>query len=77
MTVRLPDDLRARLEAESFATGVSRAELVRRGVAMALDNSQRRRHRRELPVFDSGRSRTSDAMDDSVRERIEERAARR
>lgn len=75
--MRLPDELGARLDAESSATGVSKAELVRRGIAMVLGSAEQPKRRRELPVFDSGRSRTPDDMDDSVREHIKERATRR
>ncbi|SCG05521.1 Ribbon-helix-helix domain-containing protein [Streptomyces sp. Ncost-T6T-2b] len=76
-TVYLPDELEVRLDAESSATGVSKAELIRRGIAMLLDSAERPKRSRELPVFDSGRSRTPDEMDDAVYEHIKERAARR
>ncbi|NEE35505.1 CopG family transcriptional regulator [Streptomyces sp. SID7982] len=76
-SVHLPDDGQARLDAESSATRVGAAELIRRGIAMPLDSAERPKRSRELPVFDSGRSRTSDEMDDAVYEHIKERAAHR
>ncbi|MET9767365.1 ribbon-helix-helix protein, CopG family [Streptomyces sp. NPDC006415] len=76
-SAHLPDDWEARLDAESSATGVSKAELVRRGIAMLLDSAERPKRSRELPVFDSGRSRAPDEMDDAVYEHIKERAAHR
>lgn len=76
-TVYLPEDLEARLDAEAAATGISKAELIRRGIALLLEYAERPKRSRELPVFDSGRPRTPDEMDDSVYEHIKERAARR
>ncbi|MBL1289369.1 ribbon-helix-helix domain-containing protein [Streptomyces sp. For3] len=76
-TVYLPEELEARLDAESSATGVSKAELIRRGIAMVLDDAERPKRSRKLPVFDSGRPLTPEAMDDAVYEHIKERAARR
>lgn len=76
-TVYLPEELEVRLDAESSATGVSKAELIRRGIAMILDEAERPKRRRELPVFDSGRPLTPEAMDDAVYAHIKERAARR
>ncbi|WP_455352836.1 ribbon-helix-helix domain-containing protein [Streptomyces sp. SYSU K217416] len=76
-TVYLPEELEIRLDAESAATGVSKAELIRKGIALLLDNSTRPRQSRPLPVFDSGRPLTPDEMDDVVYEHIKERAARR
>lgn len=76
-TVYLPDDLDVRLEAESASSGVSKAELIRRGVALVLDNSPRRRPADPLPVFDSGRPLTVDEMDELVQEQARVRAARR
>ncbi|WP_097870245.1 CopG family transcriptional regulator [Streptomyces sp. rh34] len=76
-TVYLPEELEVRLDAESSATGVSKAELIRRSIALLLDGAERPKRTRELPVFDSGRSRTADEMDDSVYEHIKERTARR
>ncbi|MFJ9529528.1 ribbon-helix-helix protein, CopG family [Streptomyces cyaneofuscatus] len=66
-----------RLDAESAATGVSKAELIRRSIALLLDHAERPKRSRELPVFDSGRSLTPDEMNESVYEHIKERAARR
>ncbi|MET9590745.1 hypothetical protein ABZY45_07220 [Streptomyces sp. NPDC006516] len=52
-------------------------ELIRRGIAMILDEAERPKRRRELPVFDSGRPLTPEAMDDAVYAHIKDRAARR
>lgn len=76
-TVYLPDELEVRLDAESAATGISKAELIRRGIAMLLDASTRPKQSQPLPVFHSGRSRSADEMDQDVYEHIRERAARR
>ncbi|MFI9461778.1 CopG family transcriptional regulator [Streptomyces xiamenensis] len=76
-TVYLPEDLEVRLDAEAAATGVSKAELIRRGIAMLLENSVRPRKSHPLPVFESGRPMSAEAMDDSIYAHIKERAARR
>lgn len=76
-TVYLTDELEVRLDAEAAATGVSKAELIRRGVAMLLDASDRPKNDAALPVFRSGRSRTADEMDDAVYAHIKQQAARR
>lgn len=76
-TVYLPEELEVRLDAEASATGVSKAELIRQGIAMLLDSSTRPKKSRALPVFNSGRPLTADAMDDELYEHIKERAARR
>ena len=76
-TVYLPDELEVRLDAESAATGISKAELIRRGIVMLLDASPRPKQHQPLPVFHSGRSRDSDEMDRDIYEHIKERAARR
>ncbi|MEV0683947.1 CopG family transcriptional regulator [Nocardia sp. NPDC050378] len=76
-TVYLPEALEMRLDAEAAATGVSKAELIRRGIAMLLDTSDRPKHNAPLPVFRSGRSRTADEMDDDVYSHIKQQAARR
>jgi Arc/MetJ-type ribon-helix-helix transcriptional regulator len=76
-TVYLPDELEVRLDAESAATGVSKAELIRQGIAMLLDASARPKQAGPLPVFHSGRSRDADEMDREIYEHIKERAARR
>jgi hypothetical protein len=73
----LPEDLEIRLDAEAAATGVSKAELIRRGITMLLEHSTRPRQSRPLPVFDSGRPQTAEAMDDALYQHIKERAARR
>ncbi|MBO0854225.1 MAG: ribbon-helix-helix domain-containing protein [Nocardia sp.] len=76
-TVYLPDELEVRLDAESAATGVSKAELIRRGIAMLLDSSDRPRNDTPLPVFHSGRSRSADEMNEDVYRQIKQRSARR
>lgn len=76
-TVYLPAELDVRLEAESASSGVSKAELIRRGIALVLDASPRPKQSRPLPVFDSGRRLTTDEMDALVHEQARERAARR
>lgn len=76
-TVYLPDDLEVRLDAEAAATGVSKAELIRRGIAMLLDASDRPRDSAPLPVFRSGRSRDFDEMRDDIYRQIKQRSARR
>lgn len=76
-TVYLPDDLEVRLDAEAAATGVSKAELIRRGIAMLLDASDRPRDSAPLPVFRSGRSRSVDEMRDDIYRQIKQRSARR
>ena len=76
-TVYLPEDLEVRLDAEAAATGVSKAELIRRGISMLLDASERPKHDQPLPVFRSGRSRSAEEMDNAVYEHIKSRSARR
>ncbi|MFD4357120.1 CopG family transcriptional regulator [Nocardia sp. NPDC058518] len=76
-TVYLPDALEVRLDAEAQATGVSKAELIRRGIAMLLDASDRPKSDAPLPVFRSGRTRSVDEMDDDVYAHIKQQAARR
>jgi Arc/MetJ-type ribon-helix-helix transcriptional regulator len=76
-TVYLPEELEVKLDAEAAATGVSKAELIRRGIALLLESSIRPKQSRALPVFDSGRPMTADAMDDALYAHIKERAARR
>lgn len=75
-TVYLPDELEAGLAAHSAATGVSKAELVRRGIAMVLNTSPMPK-RHPLPVFRSGQVRDAQQLNDDVYEHIKERAARR
>src|SRR6266567_4122256 len=55
-TVYLPEELELRLDAESAATGVSKAELIRKGVALLLDGSDRPKRSQPLPIFRSGRA---------------------
>lgn len=76
-TVYLPEELEVRLDAEASATGISKAELIRRSIALLLDNAERPKRTDKLPVFDSGRPLTPEAMDDAVYAHIKERAARR
>ena len=76
-TVYLPEDLDLQLEAESASSGVSKAELIRRGVALVLGSSTRLRPAEPLPVFDSGRRLTADEMDELVQEQVRDRAASR
>ncbi|MFQ6227837.1 ribbon-helix-helix protein, CopG family [Nocardia sp. NPDC002869] len=76
-TVYLPEELEVRLDAEAAATGVSKAELIRRGIAMLLDASDRPRANAPLPVFRSGRSRSVDEIRDDVYHQIKQRSARR
>ncbi|ROV69376.1 CopG family transcriptional regulator [Streptomyces globisporus] len=75
--MHLPGEWEVRLNAVSSATGVSKAELVRRGIAVLLDSVERPKCSRGPPVVDSENSRASGEMDNSVRRRIKERAARR
>jgi hypothetical protein len=76
-TVYLPDELEVRLDAEAAATGMSKAELIRRGIAMLLDASDRPRNDAPLPIFRSGRSRDADEMREDVYLQIKQRSARR
>jgi hypothetical protein len=76
-TVYLPEDLEVRLDAEAVATGVSKAELIRRGIAMLLESSARPRQSHALPVFHSGKPMNAEEMDDAIYEHIKERSARR
>jgi Ribbon-helix-helix protein, copG family len=75
-TVYLPEDLDARLDSEAVAAGVSKAELIRRGIAMLLAHS-RPREIEPLPVFESGKPLRPDEMDDVIYEHIRDQAARR
>ncbi len=76
-TVYLPEELDLRLEAEAAAEGVSKAELIRRGVTRLLDETARRPRSKPLPVFDSGRPRSAEELGRDVGEQIAERTARR
>ncbi|MCP9621252.1 ribbon-helix-helix protein, CopG family [Nocardia otitidiscaviarum] len=58
-TVHPPDDLALWLDAEAAATGLSKAELIRRGITMLLEASTGPKHDAPLPVSHSGRSRTA------------------
>lgn len=76
-TVYLPEELELRLDAEAMATGVSKADLIRRGIAMLLDAPGRRRDDAPLPTFHSGRSRSVDDMHDDIYRQIKQQSARR
>ena len=76
-TVYLPEELEVRLDAEASATGVSKAELIRRSIAMLLDSSDRPRNDAPLPTFRSGRSRTTDDMREDIYQQIKQRSERR
>ena len=76
-TVYLPAELDLRLEAEATPEGVSKAELIRRGVAKLLDESRRPRQAKPLPVFRSGRTRMIEEIDRDLVDEIGKRAARR
>lgn len=76
-TVYLPEELDHRLETESAATGLSKAELIRRGVAEYLDANQQSHRIEPLPVFNSGRSRTPDEMRAELVDQMAARSARR
>ncbi|BBZ65634.1 hypothetical protein MINS_10630 [Mycolicibacterium insubricum] len=76
-TVYLPAALDLRLEAEAKAEGVSKAELIRRGITKLLDESDRPRRAKPLPVFRGVGDRTLDDRDRELTDEIAERAARR
>ncbi|MFD6388778.1 CopG family transcriptional regulator [Nocardia sp. NPDC060259] len=76
-TVYLPEELEVRLDAEAAATGVSKAELIRRGIAMLLEASEVPKNDAPLPVFRSGRARTAEEMDQAIYDHIKSRSARR
>lgn len=75
-TVYLPEALEVRLRAEAAATGVGKSELIRRGVVMLLDASNRPVQDISLPVFRSGRPRTVEEMGDDIHAHIKQRSAR-
>jgi hypothetical protein len=75
-TVYLPEELDMRLNAAAAASGTSKAELIRRGIAMMLNTSSPPK-RYPLPVFRSGRMRDAEQMDDEIYAHIKERSARR
>jgi hypothetical protein len=76
-TIYLPEELDIRLEAESAASGVSKAELIRRGIFLLLTRSDRSEPEAPLPVFHSGHALTAADMDREIHEHIKDRAARR
>lgn len=75
-TVYLPAELDIRLDAEAAASGVSKAELIRRGVSMVLQAAEPTRSQ-PLPVFTSGRALTAEQMDEEIYQHVKDRAARR
>lgn len=76
-TVYLPEELDLRLEAEAAASGLSKAELIRRGVTAMLDAINRPKLSGPLPVFDSGRPRTPEDLDEDLVDQLKSRTARR
>ncbi|WP_336085201.1 CopG family transcriptional regulator [Nocardia sp. SSK8] len=76
-TVYLSEELAVRLDAEAAATGVSKAALIRRGIAMLLEASAVPKSDAPLPVFRSGRARTVAEMDQSSYDHIKSRSERR
>lgn len=58
-------------------TGVSKEALIRCGVAMLLEASDRRLRAASLPVFRSGRSRDVGEIRDDICRQIEQRSGRR
>jgi len=76
-TVYLPEELKAGLEAESAASGIKEAELIRRGIAMLLEQSHRPKKKRQLPVFSGDKPKTAEQMDDAIYAHVKDRAARR
>ena len=75
-TVYLPEELEARLDAVAASTGTSKAELIRRGIAMVVETAKPPK-RHPLPVFQSGRARSVEQMDDEIYTHIKERSERR
>lgn len=76
-TIYLPDEMDLKLSAEANATGISKAELIRRAIERLLDTSTRDRRSGPLPVFHSGRPRSPESMDDVIYTEIKERSQRR
>lgn len=66
-----------RLEAEAARSGMSKAELIRRGIVLVLKGARQREPVPPLPVFNSGKELSTDDMDQLIRDRINERAAHR
>jgi|SRR5579875_3311431 len=65
-TVYLPEELHIRLAAAAVASGASKAELIRRGIAMLLEFPAHPRQVGSLPVFESGHPLTAEQMDDEI-----------
>ena len=76
-TVYLPEELDLRLEAEAKASGVSKAELIRRGIIALLGMPDRQERSAPLPVFNSHRPRTPEQLDDELVAELRSRVARR
>lgn len=77
ITIYLPDELEAQLNAEVTALGISKAELIGRGVDMLLDSSIRPNQAGALPVFNSGRDMSAHDMDNAIYDHVKQQAARR
>lgn len=75
-TVYLPEELDLRLEAEAKASGVSKAELIRRGIVALLGVPDRPERPAPLPIFDSGRPRTPEQLDEDLVAQLSLRATR-
>lgn len=76
-TVYLPDDLEVRLDAEAAASGISKAELIRRGIGMLLDSSTHPKQAGALPVFNSGHNMSAEDMDTAIYDHMKLQAKRR
>lgn len=76
-TVYLPTEMEDRLEAASVATGVSRTELIRRGISMLLDSVEGSHGDRALPIFSSARPMAAGTMADEITGHVEARSGHR
>ncbi len=77
LTVYLPNELSARLATEATVSGVSKAELIRRGIVALLGMPDRPERSTSLPVFDSRRPRTPEQLDDELLAEVRSKVARR
>ncbi|MFD3705897.1 CopG family transcriptional regulator [Nocardia sp. NPDC058658] len=75
-TVYLPDELDIKLDAAAASAGVSKAELIRRGIAAVVERTAPR-EKAPLPLFHSGRPLTPAEMDEEIYQQIQQRANRR
>lgn len=73
----VPEGLELRLDAAAAKSGVSKAELIRRGITMLLDSLPSGEESGDLPVFNSGKAMTADQMNRDVYDHIKERSERR